>query len=138
MFYKYRQLATDADWAVLILSPRILWEKECGFYRYNAADSRMRNRPRELASSSKAYCEMFETPDARREHWLRAYDPTDPQAEVMVYEQIETDLIETVAFETKAIKEKWSRVLGGIETIYAGQGKGLFASRASLRARKSA
>ena len=122
MFYKYRQLATDTDWAVLILSPKILWEKECAFYRCNAADSRMRNLPRELASTPKAFREMFEAKDSLRDHWLCAYDPTDPQAEVMVYEQIEPDLIETVAFETKADKEKWSSVLGGIETIYAGQG----------------
>lgn len=133
MFYKYRELNIAADWAVLILSPRILWEKKCGFYRHNAADSRMRNRPREMATSSEAFREMYETADTRREHWLRAHDPTDPQAEVMVYEQIEAELIETVAFETKVTTEKWTHVLGGIETIYAGRGKGLFASRAQVR-----
>ena len=133
MFYKYRELDIAADWAVLILSPKILWEKKCGFYRYNAADSRMRSLPRDKVTSSVAFREMFETPDARREHWLRLQDPTDPQAEVMVYEQIEAKYIETIAFETKVSTEKWKHILGGIETINAGRGNGLFASRAQVR-----
>lgn len=133
MFYKYRKLDIAAGWAVLVLSPKLLWEKNCGFYRYNAADSRMHNLPRWKATSLEAFRKMFETPDAHREHWLRPYDPTDPQAEVMVYEKIEAKYIETIAFETKAAAEKWRHVLGGIEIIYAGQGKGLFASRAQVR-----
>lgn|GEM_PF-934894 len=133
MFYKYRQLAAEADWAVLILSPRILWEKECGFYKHNAADSRMRNLPREVASSSKAFREMFETADVDRENWLSAYDPSDPQAEVMVYEKISPSLIEAVAFETRATAEKWANLLGGIETIHARAGKGLFGPRGKVR-----
>jgi hypothetical protein len=133
MFYKYRQLAAEADWVVLILSPKILWEKECGFYKYNAADSRMRNSPREVASSSKTFREMFGTADVDREHWLSAYDPTDPQAEVMVYEKISHSLIEAVAFETRATAEKWAHVLGGIETVHARQGKEFFGSRAQVR-----
>ena len=133
MFYKYRELDIAADWAVLKLSPRILWEKECAFYRYNAADSRMRNLPRENVTSSEAFRDMFEATDARRKRWLRAHDPTDPQAEVMVYEGIEAELIETVVFETKVSSERWKHVLGGIETTYAGRGKGLFASRAKGR-----
>lgn len=76
---------------------------------------------------------MFQQRDIRRELWLRAYDTSDPQAEVMVYEQIEPRFIETVAFETKPSKERWSPVLGGIDAIYAGKGKGLFGSRSQVR-----
>jgi hypothetical protein len=93
----------------------------------------MRNLPRENVTSSEAFRDMFEATDARRKRWLRAHDPTDPQAEVMVYEGIEAELIETVVFETKVSSERWKHVLGGIETTYAGRGKGLFASRAKGR-----
>lgn len=133
MFYKYRQTDPVAGWAVLILPTRILWEKECGFFKYNAADARMRMLPREQSATVQALQEMFANSDTPRQQWLRTYDPTDPQAEIMVYEAIEPNLIETVAFETKDVAEKWKRVLGGIDTIYAGKGKGLFGSRAQLR-----
>ena len=68
-----------------------------------------------------------------RERWLRSYDPTDPQAEALVYDSIDAILIQAVAFETKDIADKWAHVLGGIDTIYAGQSKGLFGTRAQLR-----
>ena len=133
MFYKYRQLNTAADWAVLILSREILWKKKCGFFKYNAADSRMRKLPRAQVATVEALRGMFDNVYDTREDWLRPYDPTDPQAEVMVFDPIEASLIETVAFETKDVAKKWAHILGGIDTIYAGQDKGLFASRAQVR-----
>lgn len=133
MFYKYRQVEPAADWAVLILSVSILWKKECTFFKHNAADARMRGLSREHSATAQAFREMFENSSAPRQPWLRPYDPVDPQAEVMAYEAIEPDLIEAVAFETKDAAEKWKSVLGGIDTIYAGRGKGLFGSRAQIR-----
>ena len=133
MFYKYRQLDQTADWAVLILSPTVLWKNECGFFKYNAADIRMRNQPRAKVTTAQAFKEMLEPKGISREGWLRRCDPTDPQAEVMMYETINPSFIETIAFETKATSAKWKHVLGGIDMIYAGQNKGLFASRSQLR-----
>jgi hypothetical protein len=133
MFYKYRQLDPAAEWAVLILSPSILWKKECGFYKNNAADSRMRSQPKAMTTTTHAFEEMFEAQDSARESWLRRYDTTDPQAEVMVYETIEASFVEAVAFETAHIAAKWAPVLSGIERIHAGPGNGLFASRKNVR-----
>ena len=133
MFYKYRQLDVSADWAVLLLSNRILWEKECGYFKYNAADTRMRGLSRAQTMTLRALRDMFVDLDNPREHWLRPYDPSDPQAEVMVYDHIEPTLIETVAFETEEATDRWMHVLGGIDTIYAGKGKGLFGPRAQVR-----
>ena len=133
MFYKYRQFDPAADWVVLLLSVRILWEKECGFFKNNAADARIRMLSREKLETVQALRDLFESTDAPRQKWLRPYDPTDPQAEIMVYNVIEPNLIETVAFERKDVAEKWKRVVGGVDTIYAGRGKGLFGSRAQIR-----
>ena len=133
MFYKYRQMDITADWAVLILAPQILWKKPCGFYRFNAADSRMRHQPREKMKSSQAFSEMFEVAGEPRQSWLRRYDPTDPQAEVLIYETIEPALIETVAFETATVAKRWSHALKGVDRIQAGPGKGLFGSRSNVR-----
>ncbi|NDV01210.1 DarT ssDNA thymidine ADP-ribosyltransferase family protein [Pseudoroseicyclus tamaricis] len=128
MFWKYRRLAPQAEWAVLLLDPSVLWLKDCAFYPRNAADARMIRRPRAGMKSAEALAEMFAEEEGRPD-WLRAYDPTDPQAEVMVYETIEPRFIETIAFETREVRGRHIRRLGGIDSLYAGPGKGLFASR---------
>ena len=133
MFYKYRQAEPTADWAVLLLPVKILWEKDCIFLKNNAADARMRKVTRKQSGTALALREMFENSDRPRQKWLRPYDPTDPQAEIMVFNAIEPNLIETVAFETKDVAEKWKGVLGEIDTINAGKGEGLFGSREKLR-----
>lgn len=133
MFYKYRQIEPTADWAVLILSADILWEKQCSFFKHNAADTRMRKLQREQTQTATALREMFDEADNSRQEWLLPYDPTDPQAEIMVYDAIEPHLIETIAFETRDVAGRWSQHLGGIGTIYAGKGKGLFGTRAKVR-----
>lgn len=133
MFYKYRQLNDDVDWVVLLLSPKILWEQQCGFFKHNAADARMLNQPRKKVSTAAALLEMFETCDGQRDAWLRRFDPTDPQAEVMVYDTIEPRHIQTIAFETKAARDRWKPVLSGIDTICPDPNKGLFSSRRKAR-----
>lgn len=133
MFYKYRQLDTSADWAVLLLKPEVLWELDCGFYRHNAADSRMRHLSTKEMTTVDAFQAMFETSGTPRELWLRACDPTDSQAEVMVFDTIDPCFIETVAFEDKPIAAKWANHVRGIDKIHAGLGKGLFGTRATVR-----
>lgn len=138
MFYKYRQLEMQTGWAILILSREILWEKECGFYKNNAADSRVRHRPRNLTTTAHAFLEMFEGGNLGRNDWLNSYDPTDSQAEVMVYGTIEPHFIEAIAFETKAAADRWANHVEGIETFFAGRNKGLFATREHVRRSSSA
>jgi hypothetical protein len=133
MFYKQRQNDPTADWAILLLSTSILWDKRCGFYRHNAADARMRNLPRSEVTHSDALGAMFGSKEQEREDWLLAYDPTDPQAEIMAFDPIEPSFINTIVFETKKACQGWQHVMGGIDTIYAGHGNGLFASRKRIR-----
>jgi hypothetical protein len=135
MFYKYRQIFAGADWAVLLISPRLLWEKNCAFYRYNAADARVSREPREKMKSIQALRDVFSEDSGPREASLRAFDPTDPQAEILVYETISPSYIEAVAFETREVRMKYMDVVGGLESFYAGQGKGLFGARINSPAR---
>ena len=133
MFWKYRQLAPEADWAVLLISPEVLFQKDCAFYRLNAADARMIGKPVEKMKSAQALREMFSADGASREDWLRPFDPTDPQAEVLVFQAIEPSLIEAIAFETAGARARHSPYLAGHESFYAGPRKGLFASRKQTR-----
>lgn len=131
MFYKYRELMPGSEWAVLLISRRVLWEKPCGFYSLNAADGRMTRRPPHEMKSAQALSEMF-ADDGNRRFFLRPYHPTDAQAEVMVYDTIEPSLIEEVAFETAETRRKHYEKLGSIDSSFAGVGKGLFAFGRSI------
>lgn len=119
---------------MLLISPRVLWEKECAFYRYNAADARVSREQRDKMKSLQAFCDMFADDAGTREALLRRFDPSDPQAEILVYETIPHSYIEAVAFETREARTKYMEVLGGLESFYAGPGKGLFGARSRARA----
>lgn len=93
----------------------------------------MRALGRERARTAQAFQELFEPRDGPRDRWLQSYDPTDPQAEVMVYEDIEPGYVRTVTFETEDALKKWEHVLGDVERSAVGLGRGWFASRARAR-----
>lgn len=128
MFFKYRQLSPGADWAVLLIAPQVLWEKDCAFYPKNAADGQMIRRPRDEMKSAEAFSDMFADGEGRFAS-LRSCDPTDVQAEVMVYEVVEPHLLDAVAFETPAARDRYRHLLEGRDSICAGAGKGMFAAR---------
>jgi hypothetical protein len=132
MFYKYR-MQTGADWAVLLISPSVLWEKDCAFYRHNAADARVSREPPDKMKSSQAFRDMFVEEAGAREPSLRRFDPSDPQAEILVFETVPSAYIEAVAFETREARARYMHLMGGIESFYAGTGKGLFGSRSKAR-----
>ncbi len=137
MFYKYRKLAPGTDWAVLLISPRVIWEKDCAFYRHNAADARMIRQHRGQKKSAQALRDMFAADDGDRDAGLRSYDPTDPQAEILVYESIEPSLIEAIAFETADAHTRHMQLLGRHESFFAGTSKGLFGPRQQILTNRS-
>ncbi len=132
MFYKYR-MNSGVDWVVLLICPSVLWEKDCAFYRHNAADARVNREPLNKMKSLKAFRDMFVGDAGPREAWLRRFDPTDPQAEILVFETVPRTCIEAAAFETGETHARYSHLMGGIETFYAGAGKGLFGPRSKAR-----
>lgn len=88
MFYKLRKEQEDAQWAVLLLSPSILWELDCGFTRLNAADALMARLSDEDIRGLEAFNQLF-TDAAHRQQWqLGIHEPTNPQAEVLCFETI--------------------------------------------------
>jgi hypothetical protein len=133
MFYKYRQIHTGADWAVLLISPSVLWQKDCAFYRHNAADARVSREPLKAMKSLQAFRDMFAEEAGSREASLRGFDPSDPQAEILVFETVPSTYIEAVAFETRETHARYTHLVDGIETFYAGVGKGLFGPRSNAR-----
>ncbi len=58
MFYDYR-LRKGGGWAVLLLDPCLLWERDCGFVEVNAASSDVWTRPEDELKTVAAFERMF-------------------------------------------------------------------------------
>ncbi|WP_413740878.1 DarT ssDNA thymidine ADP-ribosyltransferase family protein [Sodalis sp. RH17] len=132
MFYKYRMLNPGEYWVVLLLDPAILWEKKCGFCRYNAADRRILGRSLATLTTIDAFHDMF-TPaqggPSREEQHLNDYDPTDPQGEVLVFDTIEAKFIEGFAFESAEAQAACAETIGSRKWKVYPPGTGPFGSR---------
>ncbi|WP_339098227.1 DarT ssDNA thymidine ADP-ribosyltransferase family protein (plasmid) [Deinococcus sp. VB343] len=113
MFWNYRSLSGGADWVVLRIHPRVLWELDCGFTEVNAA-KRTHNihlRAEQSLKTVQAFVGMFDCPDPDLRHALdlQDYETTDPQAEVLVFETIPPEYIAAVCVNKR---EDFSDVRG--------------------------
>ncbi|MFV2948997.1 DarT ssDNA thymidine ADP-ribosyltransferase family protein [Pseudomonas japonica] len=84
MFYPMTLNYPADDWAVIRLSPSILWELDCLFTETNAATRYIRDTADEELRGAIALEKLFANEEVRNELRLNSYDTTDVQAEVMV------------------------------------------------------
>lgn len=140
MFYKYRKDCQDngeaVDWVVLVLHPTALWTKDCAFCRHNAADARISGLPLAGLRTPQAFSEMFheiEGHSSREEQKLKDFDPTDVQAEVLVFDVIEPQYIVGVVYEKAAVRDEYAVHLGTRKSYVHANNKGMFASRGYVR-----
>ena len=83
------------------IDPCVLWDKDCAFFRHNAADARMRCTPLNELKTYDAFEAMFKKEDmegSSSEGISFSFDPVDVQAEVMVFETIEPELMKKAYF----------------------------------------
>lgn len=135
MFYKYRQ-ENQVPWCVLALKPSVLWDLECLFCKHNAADGRISGLSDADLSSAPALREMFdEIPslDSREEQRLKIFDPTDPQAEVLVNQSIPADYIGGIVFPDRPSKDQYQHLSERLKLVEHSRNKGFFASRGYVR-----
>lgn len=97
MFYDYR--SRGGGWAVLLLHPDILWRLDCGFVEVNAASGSIPTRPDNELKTLSAFERMFQDDDLRTSLHLPPYYPTNPQAEVLVFEPIPPTFIAEIHVE---------------------------------------
>ena len=136
MLFKYRKENEGTAWVVLALHPSILWTKDCAFCMHNAADGKISSQDLASLKTVDALAGMFgeiEGMASRKEQKLKTYDPTDVQAEVLVFDMIESKYVVGAAFETKATKDEYSAVLGERKIVVHGTSKGFFGSRGYSR-----
>ncbi len=110
MFYTLRQKNPDVDWVVILLDAHILLDFDCAFCTTNAGNSSMFNMSIEERKGNEAFLKLFEElPNGltRKELEIRDWYPTDPQAEVLVFDTIPVNYIREVFFEKQQTKKKY-------------------------------
>jgi hypothetical protein len=136
MFWRLQQENEGVEWVVLGIHASVLWLKDCAFCRHNAADARISNQPLTALKTPQAFAGMFEEIDGitqRQTQNLKPYDPTDVQAEVLVFDTIEPNFIIGAIFQNTAAKDTHSAILGNRQMLVHQARKGYFASRSYVR-----
>jgi len=122
MFYAMRQRDKSVQWAVFAIDRSVLWTKDCAFCVANAASGSVTQIPianrKTLAAFERMYDEYPDRPP-RSTLGISAGAPTNPQAEVLVFEQIEPQLIVGVAFNSAQLVEDFQPHGGGREVLHA-------------------
>jgi hypothetical protein len=134
MFFQLRTSIAGSQWAVLMLHRSILWAKRCAFCRTNAANGQISAQPREGLMMLSAFQGMYEQvvgSESRAEQRLRSYDPTDVQAEVLVFDVIEPELIHGIAFDSQWVSAQYQHLTVGKDVRIYFPGSGPFAQRGS-------
>lgn len=108
MFYKYSR-NSRAEWVVLLLASSVLWELDCAFCEDNAATKRVRGTPLAERKQANALAQMLADCDQVCRQDLQIPDkyPTNPQAEVLVFDPIPPSYVNTVHFWSKAALQQW-------------------------------
>ena len=104
MFYRLRQENAQVDWAVIRLTPEILWTKGCIFCQDNAANSAVAHMTLDERRGLPALQRMFIENDGlhnRARLGIPTSYCTKPQAEVLVLNPIEPHWIIDVMVDEK-------------------------------------
>lgn len=112
MFTAKRRKSGHADWIVLVLSATILWTHDCRFCWRNAARSEIKNH-RGYRGGPWAFARMFAGGEAARRD-LAPHVPTDPEAEVQVFERIGSDCIHGAVVGQPGLVEPVRAILDGL------------------------
>lgn len=114
LFYKIRRENPNSRWAVLLLYPRVLSDKDCAFFSTNAANGIFHGEGIEGKKGVDAFNALFldqergvcnadgstEVYSVRTKNNLPIFYTTDPQAEVLCFEKIEPSYIGTIYFQS--------------------------------------
>lgn len=110
MFYPLRRNNLANKWAVLLINAKIICDVECAFCRTNAGSAIMFNTQVSSRKGKTAFLKLFEElPNCltREEMGIKDWYPTDPQAEVLIFDAIPISYIESVFFENKTILDNY-------------------------------
>ena len=121
MFYSIRETrkkiagVDHSQWVVLLLDVEVLWELDCAFCRENASSNRVRRIPLEDRKGPDALRSLFQEEfyDDTKVIWrqslaIPAHYPTNPQAEILVFDKIPSKHINTIVFLDRFTLRQWN------------------------------
>ncbi|MFG6666446.1 DarT ssDNA thymidine ADP-ribosyltransferase family protein [Halomonas sp. HNIBRBA4712] len=137
MFYKYRCKDPSITWVMLVIDKSVLWENNCLFCKYNAADRRMIYKDKRSLGTVSALKEMYDDLDdaSRSLLPLATYDPTNPQAEVLSLDKVSADKISAFIFDSKSAMDQFDFYYPGKNSFVDAS---FFSSREYSRKRRTA
>ncbi|WP_322979272.1 DarT ssDNA thymidine ADP-ribosyltransferase family protein [Pseudomonas sp. C11] len=114
MFWPIRLNNPNDDWAVLRIHPSILWEKQCLYCDGNAARGDIAATATHLLQGQNALEQMFgekEDFPTRAQARLNNNEPTDVQAEVLVFGTIEPRYIIDINIDAANKTQNFNQIL---------------------------
>lgn len=123
MFYLMTLKYPDRDWCVLLINARKAMKYDCAFHQTNAASNRCRFIPLEDRMTYSAFLSMFQDPMngiSRAEMELNSWETTDPQAEVLVLDDLPVSCIDFCVFKNPIVYNQYAGLFENtdIETGY--------------------
>ena len=112
LFFRWSH-ADRHNWAVISITPKVLWEKKCLFCKANAASNDVRWIKGDERRKIEALYGLYEDYDGRdrqiKRHVLSLTNdmPTNPQAEVLVLEKIDPEYMLKIHFFDKQSATTW-------------------------------
>ncbi len=114
MFYRLRMENPNTEWAVIKLNARLLCDSTCAYCWTNAGDQSMVSISLEERMKKKTFLDLFENKKGypkREELGLEDWYPTNPQAEVLVFDKIDVAYIEAVLFDDQKVLNKYFKCI---------------------------
>ena len=121
MFYKYRIQNPTKRWVVLVIDSEKVLPLDCAYCYTNAANSRITNIPLDELMTVQAFDAMFEEVDdqvSRQQMGLSDCEPTDPQAEILVFDIIQPEAINYIFFEDYYTMQQYRPLLDEMHISY--------------------
>ena len=118
MFFIKRVKQPEQNWVVFEISPELLNDKESAYFERNAASRKVQSEIIENRKTATAFEKMFDEIEelpSRQERNLPDNYPTDPQAEILVFDKIENQYIVAAHFANEQVMKKYKNKLSGIE-----------------------
>lgn len=114
MFYQLRCNNPSRNWVVLVLDAQQILDLNCAFCFTNAANSFVSRIPLKDRMTFDAFNSMFAERDnqvSRAQLKLSSFEPTDPQAEILVFDSIPTSAIQFALFNEYEIMNQYAPLL---------------------------
>lgn len=124
MFHRY-SVNSKSDWCVLLIDPSLLWHRDCLFYPFNAASSKLSSLPLHAFQGLSALEAMFadEVDGVARSKAIALNMTTSPQAEVLIPGLIPPRFISRVHFFDAETQCRYLPLLraAGVSTAVSGE-----------------